>query len=284
MLDQVQKLYEKLLSELEVLDENHKPDLYIPDQRLLLITELMDWLKQNLPLHVFDSDADEMCFFKTALPNILSPLIYYTEKSGLEINELIGTRKSRADYISRLTKRIDDFSAENSGFYDYYSLRKSNFDGYYFLRCSPLNREPVILLGSVVDPRFCPAYSIKVAMISAYRRLDEWCSEQAADKKTEESVAGFLVKRLNWSGTKRGLTELAYSVQKYVNDGQASIKEIVQGFQSLFNTDLGNYPRVFQEILGRKKGDTLFLTQLINDLQKRIEDHEKERLRKRGFK
>jgi hypothetical protein len=37
-------------------------------------------------------------------------------------------------------------------------------------------------------------------------------------------------------------------------------------------------------VLRRKKSDTHFLSQLMNDLQEKIEYNEKERMRKRGFK
>ena len=279
MVAEVRKIYEQLLSELAILDEMHEPDLSSPDQRLLLISGVLELLKQKLTDYILEGDEHEISFYKEALPDILSLFIYYTEKSALETSDLIGTRKSRAEYRSRLMKRIDDFSMENADLYDYYSLRKTNFDSYYFLRSSPLNRESVALFGAVVDCRFCPGFSIKMAMISAYRKLDELLSDGIEGQKslaTTPSATG-----LRWTGTKRALTELSYAIQKYVNNGQVSIKVIVQGFQNLFNTDLGNYPRVFQEVLGRKKGETLFLNQLVDDLQKRIEDQENERLERR---
>jgi RteC protein len=56
----------------------------------------------------------------------------------------------------------------------------------------------------------------------------------------------------------------------------------VHGFEGLFNTNLGNYPRVHQEILSRKKSESYFLNQLVNDQQKKLEEDENERLRRRG--
>ena len=281
MVAEVRKKYEQLLWELAILDETHALDLTGPDQRLLLITDVMESLKHELTKYIFDKDENEIRFFKETLPDIISLFIYYTEKSALETSELIGTRKSRAEYRNRLMKRIDDFSTENAALYDYYSLRKTNFDSYYFLRSSPLNREPAVLFGTVVDCRFCPGFSIKMAMISAYRKLDSALCDNLSDQKSKgpeiPSVGG-----LQWTGTKRDLTELVYAIKKYVNDGMTPIKEIVHGFQCLFNVDLGNYPRVFQEILARKKGESYFLNQLVNDQQKKIEENENERLKRRG--
>jgi hypothetical protein len=283
MVAEVGKIYEQLLSELANLDDMHEPDLGTPDQRLLLMSGVFELLKQKLTDYIFDKDENEIRFYKETLPDILSLFIYYTEKSALETSELIGTRKSRAEYRSRLMKRIDDFSTENADLYDYYSMRKTNFDSYYFLRSSPLNCDSLALFGAVVDCRFCPAFSIKMAMISAYRKLDGELNDNLGESKSKgpeiPSVGG-----LQWTGTKRDLTELVYAIKIYVNHGMTPIKEIVYGFQNLFNIDLGNYPRVFQEILARKKGESYFLNQLINDQQKKMEEIENERLRKRGYK
>ena len=163
----------------------------------------MEPLKHELTEYIFDNDGNEIRFFKETLPDILSLFIYYTEKSALETSELIGTRKSRAEYRNRLMKRIDDFSTDNAELYDYYSMRKANFDSYYFLRSSPLNRGAGVLFGNVVDCRICPGYSIKMAMISAYRKLDGELNNNLNDlNRARISV----VSDLQWTGPKRDLT------------------------------------------------------------------------------
>jgi hypothetical protein len=281
MLAQAQKLYNQLLSDLVVLDEDHEPDLYVPDRRLERIGELMGLLKEELNAYTFVNDAEEILFFKTVFPPVLSLHIYYTEKSGLEINQLIGTRKSIKDYTDRMMKRIDEFSELNGAFYDYCALRKTGFDGHYFLRSSPMNQEATIIFGSVMDPKFCTAYSIKVAMMLAYRRLDAELSRAPVNDNQ-----GLLVfeSKLKWTGTIAGLTELMYPLVKYINHGNVHVKDIALGFQHLFNVDLGNYSRTIQEIMRRKRGDNHFLLQLADDFTQWMEDRENERLRRKGFK
>jgi RteC protein len=278
MLALAQKLYNQLLSDLSALDEEHQPDLYVPDRRLDRIGETMALLKEELSGYSFVNETEEILFYKTVFPPILSLQIYYNEKSGLEINQLIGTKKSIKDYTDRLLKRIDEFSEQNGVFYDYCAMRKTGFDNHYFLRNSPMNQEPTILFGSVVDPKFCPAYSIKLAMMSAYRRLDEELSRVAAHDNPGLSA---FVSNLKWTGTIAGLTELIYPLVKYINHGNVNVKEIALGFQQLFNVDLGNYSRTIQEIKRRKSGDNNFLLQLAEDFSQWIEDHENERLRRK---
>jgi hypothetical protein len=281
MLEQAQKLYNQLLLDLDALDEEHEPNLYGSDRRLVRIGELMGWLKEELSRYVFANDTEEILFFKTVLPPILSLHIYYTEKSGLEINQIIGTRKSIADYTSRLIKRIDEFSEQNGAFYDYCALRKTGFDSHYFLRSSPMNQEGTILFGAVMDPKFCTVYSITLAMMSAYRRLDAELSQPTVKDNT---IIPVFESKLKWTGTIAGLTELIYPLVKYINHGNVNVKDIAVGFQYLFNVDLGNYSRTIQEIKRRKSGDTCFLLQLADDFSQIIEERENERVRRRGFK
>jgi hypothetical protein len=279
MLAQTQKLYNQLLSDLVILDENHEPDLYVPDKRLERINEMMGLLKEELSRYVFVDDVEEILFFKTVFPPVLSLHIYYTEKSGLEINQLIGTKKSIKDYTDRLTKRIDEFSEQNSTFYDYCALRKAGFDGHYFLRSSPMNQEATLLFGSVMDPKICTVYSIKLAMMLAYRRLDGELSRSYVNDSPGLPV---FESKLKWTGTIAGLTELMYPLVKYINHGNVHVKDIALGFQQMFNVDLGNYSRTIQEIMRRKSGDNHFLLQLADDFTQWMEDRENERLRRRG--
>jgi hypothetical protein len=279
MIAQAQKLYKQLLSDLAVLDADHEPDLYVPDRRLERIGELMGLLKEELSGYTFANDAEEILFFKTMFPPILSLHIYYTEKSGLEINQLIGTKKSIKDYTGRLMKRIDDFPEQHDTFYDYCALRKTFFDNHYFLRSSPMNQEGIILFGLVMDPKCCTVYSVKLAMMSAYRRLDAELSRASAN---DGSGLPVFESKLKWTGTIAGLTELMYPLVKYINHGNVHVKDIALGFQHLFNVDLGNYSRTIQEIMRRKKGDSHFLLQLADDFSQWMEDRENERLRRKG--
>ena len=56
------------------------------------------------------------------------------------------------------------------------------------------------------------------------------------------------------------------------NNGSIGIKDLANELQSLFNVDMGNYYRAFQEIRIRKSSRTSFMDQLKNRLIKRMDD------------
>lgn len=77
-----------------------------------------------------------------------------------------------------------------------------------------------------------------------------------------------------WTGSKVSLVELLYALQSTVsfNNGSIGIKTLASELQSLFNVDIGNYYRVFQEMRIRKSSRTSFMDQLKDRLVKRMDE------------
>lgn len=82
----------------------------------------------------------------------------------------------------------------------------------------------------------------------------------------------------NWTGNKIFLIELGYSlyVAGDINNGNITVKEIMNLLGTMFNIDLGDYYRGYIALRNRKKDRTLYLKTLIEKLLKRMdEDDEK---------
>lgn len=281
MLEHAEKIYAELLAALKMQDDSDHAGDCIPDPQMSLIQEVMDWIKTTLPNYDFQSEADEIRFFKTMLPQFLSLQIYYGEKIELESMERAGTRKAKEVYCDRALRRVNDFFNDNAEFFAYYRSGKTNLDAFYFLRNSAWNQESMILAGIVADPVFCPAYSIRQAAMIAYKKLEVDLIDEAMDIKDKVTEPVANENGLAWTGSKVDLTELSYALKEAgcFNNGQASVKEIIDWFQSSFRVDIGNYSRTFQEILIRKKGYTPFLNKLTNALVGRIDSIEGEHIK-----
>lgn len=278
-MESVEHLYQKLLADLEELDKKYQPDPFRPDPRVLRIQSLMEVLKTEIPLYNFADAEDEIYFFKRLLPAILSLYIYYKEKSALEISELIGTRKSKEQYRDRLLRKMDEFAVENSAFYDYCVSQKTNQDAGYFLRSSPMNGEGVVLYEALLDPKFCPPYSLKLALMSAYWKLDDALCRAAGNTIPEAPAPAGNGIRLKWTGTVAALVELIFGLWKcgYLSNGQIGLKAAVQCFEQMLSVDLGNYNRTYQQFFYRKKGEVFFLHKLAADTQKKIDEDREDR-------
>ena len=73
---------------------------------------------------------------------------------------------------------------------------------------------------------------------------------------------------------KSALVELLYALQSAgsCNNGDIDLKQLANHFEHLFNIDLGNYYRIFQEMRIRKMNRTTFLDQLKARLIQRMDE------------
>ena len=278
-MESIEHLYQKLLADLEELDKKYQPDPFQADRRVARIQSLLEVFKTEIPQYRFADAEDEIYFFKRQLPAVLSLYIYYREKYALEISELIGTRKSKEQYRDRLLRKMDEFAMENSAFYDYCVSQKTNLDAGYFLRSSPLSGEGVVLYEELLDPKFCLPCSLKLALMSAYWKLDDALCSEAAGKIPAVPAPANNGVPMKWTGSIAALVELIFGLWKgdYFNNGQIGLKAVVQCFEQMFSVDLGNYNRTYQQFFYRKKGEVFFLHKLAADTQKRIDEEEERR-------
>jgi hypothetical protein len=83
MLDFAMQLYRDLVEKLDAVDTSENQQEPTLKDRFDWIITAIDQLKEQLRTHVF-IEAEEIQFFKMALPQFLAELIYYTEKAELE--------------------------------------------------------------------------------------------------------------------------------------------------------------------------------------------------------
>jgi hypothetical protein len=287
MLDFTRKLHEDLLIKLEELDDHPDNSKTSSDQRIQLLTNTIDQLKKKLKSHEFDSEKDEIHFYKNELPLFLSLFIYFSEKGAIECSRRIGTEKSRAEFLEQVFQKIDYFFNANIDFFNYCRFEKTRLDKYYFLRNYAIYDEYLDLPALMMDESFCTIYSWKLAMIIAYSRLEKeirFRSERNGLLISNESEANETSDiKLEWTDTKRGLIELIYSLQELgsFNNGQADLISIVRCFEKTFSVELGNTSSSYQQILSRKKGSSNYLTKLVEKYEQRIGKIDEQQYRRR---
>ena len=87
-----------------------------------------------------------------------------------------------------------------------------------------------------------------------------------------EQVKPAILENFSWTGTKTELVELIYALNTTgcINNGQTEMKIIIDICKELFNIELGNIYKTFNEIKDREKDPTKFLNKLTINLYKRI--------------
>ena len=89
---------------------------------------------------------------------------------------------------------------------------------------------------------------------------------------TVREVKPAILKDLSWTASKTDLIELIYAlhISGALRNGQAELKKIVAVTELIFEIELGNVHKVFDQIRAREKDPTKFLDNLKYGLVKKI--------------
>jgi hypothetical protein len=282
MQDFTQKLHDELLSKLNRLEEDVHSEKFISHRRIEVIIKTINMILQKLSDHTFETEKDEIHFFKFVLPPVISLIIYYAGKTEWESVQRLGTLRTQHDFIEQQLKKINDFFRDNDEFFKYYRSNKTNLDRYYFLPKKQLIQEDTDVLSSLMDPSFCTIYCLKIAVFLGYVRLEKDLLDSLNRKEENSIYSSTQVEeiqeinhrnRLVWTFPKIALIELIYALKSAgtFNQGKADLKRIVRYFEKVFSIDLGNYSRSYQEIATRKSGFAIFLDLLKEKMQLAID-------------
>lgn len=77
---------------------------------------------------------------------------------------------------------------------------------------------------------------------------------------------------LQWTANKIDLVEIIYALQasQAINNGNITLKELVEAIEYIFNTNLGDYSRIFYDLQNRSN-TTKFLDVLKDALEIKVE-------------
>lgn len=270
------ELLNELNGQIEFLESELHDEMIRTQEILHVILKTLDSLKKIVIKHNFKSKSEEIYFFKKIKPQFTSKYLFYISILKMNSNKPVGGNSILENYYQSELDRIKMFFDDNVDFYKYHRTNSSYLDELYFLRDNNdfrLNFEDNFFER---DPKFSTSHDIKVAHIIANDLLFIYL-----DKKINELDKMKLMgsqrnhnAKMTWTGSKVALTELIYALQTegVINNGNASLKDIAEFFEEIFNIDLGQYRRNFLEIKTRKEEKTKFLNSLTNSLNKRISE------------
>lgn len=234
-------------------------------------------LKKFVASYNFIDAGDEINFFKNIKPKFSSKLIFYQKAYEIQLYLPIAPVPDIKNYFLKELQKIGTYLSDNKELFSYYRSNSTLFDEIYFLRKKPDSWLLLSLDDYETDLDFTTFYDHKISKIIAFDFLSEFINEsinkidqKIETRKAKPSDTGDLV----WTGSKVSLVELLYALQSTgsFNNGSIGIKTLASELQLLFNVDIGNYYRVFQEMRIRKSSRTSFMDQLKDRLVKRMDE------------
>jgi RteC protein len=273
------KLYRDLGEELNRIEDEEREQISIAEQSIGVLNHTVGQLRNFVGENPFQTEEEEIYFFKFIKPRFFSKLVYYTKLLDMEIRRPVGEKKLQSRFFKKELKWINWFFEQNREFYQYYRSGATALDRGYFLRNPQDINSSMDFFSFNRDPQFSSSQDLRLATILANESLRIWLTLAMHEGRSElekgvEGGGGRVVPELNWSDSKTDLIELIYALQSRgsINHAVIEVKQLAEKFENIFNIDLGNYYKTFQEIRIRKKGRTIFLDQLKEKLIQRMDE------------
>lgn len=248
-------------------------------QAMQACRETMNILQEYVIQNSFSSQMEEITFFKEIKPKFYSLLIFYHRLYNIEVSRPIGSEEEIKMYLQNELNLIRRFFEENRFWYQYHRAGETYLDEKLFLR----NRKEPPLSFRIYDinahPLFSTGFEYIFSRITANELLAGYLQKCLMSGVNDKQALNFISSHphpLTWTDPKSALIEFAYAAKAKgtFNNGKASLKEITDYLQHVFNIELSNPTRVFQEILRRKTGYTSFLDSLRESYLKYIDQLE----------
>jgi hypothetical protein len=266
------KLLFQLEKELEQVNAEKNPSHVKLSHSLKLVRDALQKLRVAVNDKSFNSEEEEIFFFKYIKPGFYCWQIYYTELYNLENNIPFDADK-QALYLEQELHFINRFFQHNQFLYQYYKVDAHDLDIIYFRRGAEASS---LLLPNVpdLDPDFSTSSDYLFSKFKAYERLKDWIIEKILYfKKNPHNLYQEKNKNeeneLTWTGDTINLVEIGMAIYHtgQVNGGSASLNGIFRWLEEKFNVSVGIPAKRFAEIRKRKR---LSRTKYIDEMRDSI--------------
>lgn len=277
MKDYTSILSERINNELQTINLNEADILQQTSKAIKILENGFNQLKTFITNYTFKDEKEEISFFKEIKPKLFSKLLYFHKIHGIAMRRPAGGTDATQRYLLDKLDRINDFFDRNLEFYQYYRSGNTHLDRYYFLRGRPdiwLNTDSFCF---ELDPRFSSCFDFKVAKVLANDMLVIYINSEikkiTSNYEVETIFRSFPKVKRTWTGTKTELVELIYGLysRKSIDHGNIDIKELMDYFCNVFNTDAGEFYRIYLNIRNRKDSRTIYLDSLRDSLIRKMD-------------
>ena len=277
MLNQYKTAIAELDNALNSMSIEIDDPIKLSEEAIEHISNTLAKIKNQVIETSFQTPEEEIDFFKTVKPKILSKLIYYNSIYKIETKKPHGGEKIIRRYLNNELDNLKMFFDNNLEFYRYHRTESTYLDNKYFLRGKHDIKLNIDTNYFDADHRFTTSHDNTIAQIMANDLIQVYLEDELTKlekKPSKEKVRLKPKSQQIWTSSKVALIELIYALHSegVFNHGASDLKDIVEYFENTMKIDLGQYHRTFLEIRVRKSNRTKFLNTLKETLTKRMDD------------
>jgi hypothetical protein len=279
MLDQYKILIAELENELNFITIEIDDPIKLAEKAIDSISSTLNKIKTLIIEASFQSQDDEIDFFKNTKPKILSKLIYYNSIYKIETKKPNGGKKIIRAYLNNELYKLKVFFDNNLELYRYHRTGSAFLDNKFFVRGKHDLKLNIETNYFDADHRFTTSHDNIIAKIMANDLIQVYLEDELTNLEkippTEKSHINPKSQQ-TWTSSKVALIELIYALHSegVFNNGASDLKDVFEFFENILKIDLGQYHRVFLEIRVRKTNRTKFLDSLKETIIKKMDDIE----------
>ncbi len=247
------------------------------EKNIEVASNALNKLKHYIFKNKIKTQEQEIHIFKSAMPLILSYLIYYTQIRRFQLHCPLGGKEENKNYINCKLHRLKIFFEDNRDFVTYYRSKDTTFDHLYFMRGKNDQKTCKHELHYQLDDRYFSLHTCIMAQIMASEKIEQYLENQLAniDNPTSTNqIAEDLPKSvITWTGSKVELMEMIVALHeaKMFNDGNVEFNTVLNLFQKILNIQITQPNRTISEINDRKIEKAKFLNALTTALINRLD-------------
>jgi len=164
-------IYEEVIGALTRIEAEEQSIQTKAERSIAAVRETLDRIRQTVIQTSFDTEAEEIHFFKFDKPRLASRLAYFTKINKIERGFPVGSQDLQLGYLHNELAEIDQFYTRYPDFHEYYRSGSTARDAEYFVR----GRQDVRLLLDTdwiyADPAFSTGYDLLAAKLLANEAL-----------------------------------------------------------------------------------------------------------------
>lgn len=238
-----------------------------------VLREAYTQLKAFILSYNFQSEEEEILFFKEIKPRLCFRLIYYRKLFNVELDRPTGTDRQR-EYLNDLLNGINKYNSKRLDFIRYYRSGSSHFDSLYFLRGQTDTEQYMETFSYEFDPNFTTNCDFKVAKILANDMLSDYLMREIEALNDNNNIVmgsfGFPAVKLTWKGTKAEFQEQILAWDSASTFGDVPFTQLHVYMQNVFNIQVDSkLSRVIDDLKTRNE-PTPFMKKLKDLLLRRM--------------
>ena len=240
------------------------------------ISEALIRLRDFIIQYTFCNESEEIYFFKTIKPEILSKYVFHSKIFQIESRRPVGSRIIHEAYYRKEIENLNIFQARHPDFFQYYRSGETYLDNKYFIRNQDHPCICDVNILSVIDPKFSTSHDFLAAKIIACDYLSTYLNRQIDELLIPiQPTITDTPWLLQWTGSKASLVELIYALcsSGTINNGRCGISQLSTLFEKIFQIKLPNIYQIYGEVKYRSN-PTRYLDQLKVALLRKFEENE----------